>query len=421
MSTIPISEPRATVIERFTEGTLATPIMLTLSQDEDWSPRIRGDLTAPLRLLDDLAAPGGSIKLGKLQGDYLTLKLETWHGPGLTCADVSELGWVTYGGDVQAVTRALTRPWHPGELIRPVSAATLLWGGTVATVTAVPGEDIASLTRVLRQPGGSYDIRPTDTQIVRVRRRKETPNELDGTMTIEFVGEDIRLHDFKHTGTTAYVNFYTSLRGLVEDVLGKIAKDAATYVAVQLAGGDDLAIASGQEWKPAQTAWDFLHPILESVGWQLYADLHGIYRLEPRVTKPAPHPLDAAVNLIDFQRINTHAESYYDAAMIEYTDADADIPTERWDVFAPPGSQRIAHETRPGTRAIPGAAEHFVERAKLRGTPGVATATVQIGLAPGQRVQFITPWRTEYATVQAITHHYPNSETTFDLRGIAAI
>lgn len=415
MTALPIRQVRARIVERITEATLSTPIELSLTLDEDWSPRIQGELTAPRRLLDELERPGGSVTLGKRQGDYLTIALETRYGRG---RKVSEYTAAMLQGrpHLMALIRTKPAPWHPGEPLRPLSYATTLWGGSVAAVTAAVGGSIAKLTAALRQPGGSYDIPPTERRLVRVRRRKETPNDLDGTVTIEFASEDVRLHDFRHTGTTAYVNQYTRLRPLVTDVLSKISEGTFETVSVQLLGGLDVTIASGQEWKPTQTAWAFLHPILESAGWQLYADTDAIYRLEPRITTAAPNNLDADRDLMNFQSVQDRTDSFYDAAIVEYTDGDPLIPATRWDVFAYPGAQRIAHETRPGIRTMPGAAENIVERSRLRGSKATAHATVQLGLLPGQRIEARTPWRTESATIAAVTHTYPAAESQLKLR-----
>ncbi len=415
---LPIRQATARLLERFTEAPIATPISLTLTQDESWSPRVQGELVAPRRLLDELAAPGGSVALGKLQADYLVIELETRYGRGRPVSDYTAAMQVSRAA-LMELLYSKPAPWHPGEPLLPLSEATARWGGSVAAVTAAVGGSVAKLTAALRQPGGSYDIPPTERRIVRVRRRKTTPNDLDGTVTLTFAGEDVRLHDFRHTGTAAYVNTsHTSLRRLVSDVLGKIAANMIEVYTVQLMGGADVTIPTGQEWKPAQTAWEFLHPILEAVGWQLYTGLDGIYRLETRTDKPAPYGLDAARDLIDFENTTDRAAQFFDAAMVEYTDADEAIPSQRWDVYTYPGAQRIAHETRPGIKYNPGAAQALVERSRVRSTPGKAQTTVQLGLLPGHRPSWRTPWRTEHATISSLTHTYPDAETSYELREI---
>lgn len=415
---LPIRQVSARVVERVYGGALGVPISLTITQDESWSPRVQGELTAPRRLLDQIERPNDSAALGKLQGDLLTIKLATRYGRQRTCADYTVV--MLAGGAPALLDAARTPPipWHPGEPIMPLSAATARWGASVAAVTAECGGSIAAITRALRQPGGAYDVPPTELRTVRVRRRKETPTDLEGTVTITLAGEDVRLHDARNTATAAYVNYYTSLRALVTDVLGKVYEYSLDIDRPKLTPGATVAITTGQEWKPAASAWEFLHPILEAAGWQLYADLAGVYQLEARIATPAPHGLDASVDLIDFVPVRDRTDGYYTAAMVEYTDGNPAIPAERWDVYAPAGSHRVAHETRPGKRLSAGAAEQIVARARARATPGTAQSTVQLDLLPGHRLPIRTPWRTEQATISALTHTYPAAETRYELRDI---
>lgn len=419
MTALPIRQPDIEVVERIGGARLGVPISLTLTQDESWSPRVQGELTVPRRLLDEIAKPNGDVKLGELQGDTLTLNLITRYSRQRLCREYT-LALLAGGFPaLLALARTPLAPWHPGEPIRTLAAATARWGGSVAAVTAECGGSMAAITQALREPGGSYDTPPTETQTVRVRRRRETPEDLEGTVTITVASEDVRLHDARNTATAAYVNLtYTSLRALVTDVLGKVYQTSLDIDRPRLAPGADIAILTGQEWKPAQTAWEFLHPILEAAGWQLYADLDGTYRLDARLTTDAPHGLDADRDLIDFTAIRDRADGYFDAAMIEYTDGDPLIAAERWDVYAPSSARRVAHVTRPGKRLGIGAAEALVQRALARLTPGTAESTVQLDLKPGHRLAFRTPWRTEHATISALTHTYPDAVTRYELRDI---
>lgn len=415
MSTIPIREVTAQLVERIYGGYLGTAISVTITQDESWSPRIQGELTAPLDLLDRLYRPGGNVALGRLQLDTLTLELITRYGRARTCADYT-VAMRDGAAALLAFIKSPTIPWHPGEAIQPLSKATELWGGSVAAVTADCGGSIAAITKALRQPGGTHDIPPTEKRRILVHRRKEDPNYIENTVTIQFASEDVKLHDHRNTATAAYVSSYTSLRGLVADVLSKAYYYTGEYAT--LLHGGDILIPSGQEWKPAQTAWEFLHPILESVGWQLYANDKGYYVLSARAPVSSPRGLDASRDLIDFAPKQDRAARFYDGAMVEYSDGDPDIPADRWDIYVPLGARRIAHETRPGTRRATGAAENLVARSQAQATPGEALATVQISMEPGQRIQIGTPRGNRYATISATTHTYPAAETRFELRDI---
>lgn len=423
MSTIPIREVRATIVERITRTPLGRPISLNVGMDEEWSPRIQGEVVIPDTL--DLSAWHLGGGLWKLQGDVLTVELETRYGPGFTVADLTaayggSVAAVTaaQGGSVRAITEEHTRPWHPGELLQPLAAATALWGGSTAAVTADHGGKIAEITRRLRQPGGSYLIPDTEHLRLVLRIREQTRDELDGTITIAVASEDVRLHDYRHTASTLLQSTHTRIRPLVEDVLRRIGQDAALWHRIELAAGPDTVIASKQEWKPGQTAWEFLHPIIEQIGWTLYADESGVYRLEPRITTVAPDSLHGDRNLIDYRPATDLKNAYYEGAIVEYTDGDPLIPAQRFDVYLMPGAQRIMHDTRPGVRTMPGAAEQLVTRSRTRATIGEAEAVTMLRLRPGQRAGIRSPQRTDHGTIRAVRHRLPDAETSLSFRDI---
>lgn len=174
------------------------------------------------------------------------------------------------------------------------------------------------------------------------------------------------------------------------------------------------------------TAWEFLHPILEAVDWTFYADEVGRYRLEPRTPSAASVQLDPELNLIKTEYVDDRAGDFYDGAVIEYTDADPLNMAQRFDSYAP-WATRIAHETRPGIKTMPGAARAFVERAQTRGKSGSAEALTLLPLRPGQRIATYMGVREangetfpyfHYGTIRALTHNLPAGEMSISLRDI---
>lgn len=424
MSVLPIRAVHAKIVERITHTPLGEPISVRIRMNEEWSPRIIGDITIPDTL--DISASHLPGQLWKYQGDTLTLLLETWYGPGLPIKDITEhrtearcsYFTITPGASCEAMTRLYTHPWHPDELLQPLSAATLLYGGTASAVTAAHTPVTPEkLTRDLRQPGGSYLIPDTETLLLALRVRAQTPHEIDGTITLQVASEDVRLHDYRLAETTELLSTHTSLRHLVADVLRRIIDTSNELARIELAGGPDITIPDGQLWQPGQTAWEFLNPTIEAVGWTLYADSAGIYHLRPRETVASPHLLDADKNLIDYTPTTDLADAFYDAAVVEYMDAEE--PDPRYDVYAPPGFQRVMYESRPGTRPVPGAAAQLVQRSRTRAATATAQTTSMFEVQPSQRVQVASVDRTDYGTVTAITHTLPDAETTLELRDVS--
>ncbi len=409
---IPILQHSAHLLNPYTLARVAESIDCQITMDEAWSPRIQATLTLP-------AADAGAI--GMWGSPHTVIEYQTRYGPGLTLADLTaayggSIAAVTaaHGGSIRAITDAHTKPWHPQERIEPLSAATARWGGSIAAVTAEVGGSIAAITRALRSPGGSYRIPPAVKMRARLRARRIAPDDLAGTVTVELASEDVRLHDYRRTLTTTWISPHTSLRQLVEYVLRTITD----YGQPGLLPGPDTIIPAGVEWLPGRTAWEILAPVLEACGWQLYAGLDAMLRLEPRIETPAPYPLDEDTNLIDYRPEQDYAGAFYEGAILEYTDAPDDDPALRYDVYAPPWAERIAHETRPGVRAVPGAAEQLVGRSVTRGRTGTATSHATLTLRPGHRVRLVSGGREDHGTIEAITWPHPDPETRIKLRSI---
>lgn len=432
---IPIRQNRVRVVDRIRRLPLGEPVSLTLTMDEEWSPRIQGDIVVGDDVLAALARPGGDLKLGQLQADVLALELSTQYRERFALAALTakvggsvKRATTRWKGKPGAVTGEFGRPWNPGERIEPLSSATAKWGGKTKRVTQTfaPRVGVREITRALRVPGGSYLIPPTDTMFVQLRIRKYQPNPETGTTTLTLASEEVRLHDFRRTYPAVWVNPFVYLRDLVAWMIAELAVVASFAQVLELAHGKDVRIESGQEWEPGMTAWEFLHPILEAVDWTFYADEVGRYRLEPRTPSAASVQLDPELNLIKTEYVDDRAGDFYDGAVIEYTDADPLNMAQRFDSYAP-WATRIAHETRPGIKTMPGAARAFVERAQTRGKSGSAEALTLLPLRPGQRIATYMGVREangetfpyfHYGTIRALTHNLPAGEMSISLRDI---
>lgn len=451
---IPIRQNNVQIVDRIRKIPLGIPTTVTLTMDEEWSPRIQGEITLDDHILAERLRPGDDQKLGSLQADIIRLEIETTHRPHIgalvTAFNKLPTSGGTYGGSVAIwsvylnaygpTLAGLTQAdeqfsattgggaWNQGEVIEPLRTATALWGGVVEQVTEAfgPVVQLAKITAALRTPGGVYDPPPTDRLSVQLRIRGEHPNWGDGTTTLTVASEEVRLEDYRRTITTTHITTETSLRALVRWVLSEILKTAAIGTVLELAPGPDIAIPAGQEWTTGQTASEMLHPIIEAVGWTLYCDVDARYYLEPRTTTVAPLDLDIDRNILDIENDDEVTGDWYDGAVIEYTDADPLDPAARFDIYAP-WAQRVAHLTRPGVRPVPGAAQQFVERARSRGVTGRIESLMLTALRPAQRVTSLLDtyvaqgnvYRlSQSGTIRTVTHRLPDGETSLTLRDI---
>lgn len=416
---IPIRQHTVTRVERFAEYALKAPIQAELSSDESWSPRTQSTVT-----FDSYPVQWPDPSHRNRQGDWMLLRLATFYAERFTLAELTathggSVAAVTaaHGGSTAPVTAAHTRPWNPAESLQPLSAATGLWGGDTAAVTTDIGGSTAAATRALRVPGGSYLPARSEYLTAQLIIRDISEDPAAGTITYRLASDDARLHDYRRTVTTPATFTTTSLRTLVHQLLEYLVDP---YGVPPLAAGPDTEIIPPIEWKPAQTIWDVLAPILEVVGWELYADLSGVFQLRPRIPAAASVGLDADTNLIEIRPATDMARAAADGAIIEYEGGDPEAPATRYDVFTMPGAKRILHETRDGVKPGPGAAERLVSRARARAHTATARTLWELSLAAGQEVAVALPAAVTTPTgiIQSISWDTSTRESVIELRDI---
>lgn len=373
------------------------PLEITLGAEETWSPRLRGRVTIHS---DDLDALTDSVIVrlrAAFGSDMSVASLTAWAGGSV--ANVTALA----GGDVSAITAAHTQPLNPFETLQPIAHYTTLYGGDLSAVTAAHGGNVAFLTAVGRQPGGTY--LPPDPQHIeaRLRVRNISSKSRDGLHDIDLVGEDIALHDYRRMSDTVYVSPHTTLRALTQYVIDVVGGTLAT--------GPDLTITAGAEWAPGQTAWDFLYPVAEANGWSLWADEEGTYRLEPPALNLSPFELDREQNLIEW---NLDENPIEDSVVVEYTGG----TVKEYDIYSPAGAARTRIETRETAYPGPGAAEEIALRAATRARTATAVATSLYELRPLDRINCTPPGSTVTATVSAVEWNYPAATMQITLRDL---
>lgn len=376
---------------------LFDPVSVRVEMDESWSPRVQAAVTLhrdqaealPERVLVRLRAAFGS--------DMSIAAITAWAGGSMAALTAR------VGGSVAAMTALHTRPWNPFESTLPLSH---LPGSMAALTTAYQG-DIAKITAALRQPGGAY--LPPAPQILEyvLHRRTGEDARRDDLTTVQLASAEIALHDYRRTQTTPYTSTQTSLRSLVAYVLD--------LVSGTLNAGADLAVAAGAIWEPGQTAWEFLQPVIEAAGWQLYADEHGRYTLAPRVVVPATVDLDFERNLIDWHETT---EPAHDSVIVEYTGTDP----HTYDVYAPTGSRRPLHETRDSNKSASGAASEIALRAEQRARGARAEAVSLYGLRPLDRLPAqLDDTTTKSGTVESVAWEWPQSTMLASLRDLTTV
>ncbi|MCA0377878.1 MAG: hypothetical protein LCH36_00355 [Actinobacteria bacterium] len=393
---IPLAKHTAHVLT--TAGVpVVDPVSVSVSMDESWSPRVQGQVVLhrdhadalPDRLLVRMRATFGS--------DMSIAAITAWAGGSIAAITARA------GGSVKALTDMHTRPWNPFETSRPLSYLS----GSMSALTAAYRGDVAKVTDAMRQPGGTYQ--PPAPQVLEyvLHRRRHDDTHSDDLTTVQLASADIELHDYRRTVPVVYTSEHTTLRALIGYVLDQV--DGV------LNPGTDTPIEAGATWEPGRTAWEFIQPLLEQTGWQLYADEHGRYTLEPRTVTVAPVTLDADLNLIDWEQATDPA---FDSVVIEYTGSDP----HTYDVYAPPGSKRPLHETRDTAQAGVGAAEEIALRAGQRARTATADALSLYALRPLHRTTVhVDDTTARMGTVESVSWSWPETTMRASLRDLTTL
>jgi len=154
-------------------------------------------------------------------------------------------------------------------------------------------------------------------------------------------------------------------------------------------------------WKPGQTAWDFLSPILESAGLRLWCDeLRRWHLTTPSYTVAGTIRAHSGTNLYagsDLMSRTAQQSSgvplYIDAVIIRYTWID-DLGNdrERYDVATTSGFSKPYLVERPET-PFPGAgaATYLLRRYILRRRQLPVTAAIDLTATPGMGISIKTP------------------------------
>jgi hypothetical protein len=149
-------------------------------------------------------------------------------------------------------------------------------------------------------------------------------------------------------------------------------------------------------WKPGQTAWDFLSPILESAGLRFWCDeLRRWHLTTPTYSLPGTVQAHAGSNLYAATDLMSRTASqsdgvplYLDAVIIRYTWID-DLGNdrERYDVATTEGFTKPFLIERPET-PFPGAgaATYLLRRYMLRRRQVPVTAAIDLAATPGMGV-----------------------------------
>ncbi|WP_025159368.1 hypothetical protein [Leifsonia aquatica] len=360
-----------------TGGTLA-PESARITLDEGWSPYIQAEVTC--------AAPAGAVleRIDPREDVRASLVLRRDFG----------------GSDPASVLSAQFAG-------KKASAVTTAWAGLHAR----------DVTAAHFYPWNDFGVRLPTTRTMNLSVRSRRRGHRDGTLVLTLASDEALLQDYKLVDTQPYTPTLSSVRAVVQAVLGRIGRALVPGTA------DGTIDAAASIWKPGVSGWDYLAPLVQQAALRLWCDEFGLFHLDAGAVATATGSLalsyTGTVTAAE-DSIDRDTDDWYDAVIITYSWTDAlGVQQTAYDAATTPGYSRalaLEYDTPyPG----PGAAQAVLNRAIGRGRVLSPTAVSDYAATPGQPVTITlddTPIQTGY--VSSVVFEWPADEMTVKTRGL---
>lgn len=147
-------------------------------------------------------------------------------------------------------------------------------------------------------------------------------------------------------------------------------------------------------WRPGVSAWDFIQPLFQLLGFRLFCDEARRWYLVDGVSFVAPGMLQLTMpgNLHKATDSISRDGDWYDAAIARYRWTDrTGVSYERIDSYAPPGSVKVRVFDIDAPYPGPGFAQYAVTRAEGRGREAELAALSNLTVSPSQMLRVNLP------------------------------
>jgi hypothetical protein len=224
-------------------------------------------------------------------------------------------------------------------------------------------------------------------------------------------------------GATADSSTYTY------DWTGDTNNSSSTRTPVLDRGPDALT------WSPGQTAWDFLTPILQAVGWRLAPRQFGrgwIVTSVDDLDPGSPLAISVGQNLYALSDLVSRTASQSDgtplfaeAVLIHYTwtDSASGERREQWESAGPTTAQKVHTIERPDVAYPgPGTAAYVLDRLASRRRQLTVDAAEDYVALPGREVSITGPGGDVVTgVVDALTWDFASARMTVKTKGLVTI
>lgn len=321
----------------------------------------------------------------------------------------------------------------PAEATLPPGVSgTITWQQRTYTFTATASEHTLEARAYSTGITGNAYLVIDDVSLVAYSRtfdltlRDRTIDRLDGVVRLELASDEALLEDYAPMTDDAAPQALTTLRAVVNYVLGESIPGAALEAGstgldapVDAEDSDEDALI----WKAGEDALSFLHPLVQRAGLRLVCDEERRWTLRDETFEaPGSLLLRQGVNLVQAEEmISRDAGFWFDARVTRYrwTDA-AGLQQERIDSYAlTPSYSRLTLLEVSAPYPGPGRSEYAVRRAQGVGrevtvaTVSDWTATAELGVSI---ILADTP--PQLGKVQRVTFDLDNDEMTIAARTV---
>lgn len=299
------------------------------------------------------------------------------------------------------------------ELLSVLS--TTFGGGTIATVTgAWTGDTLSDISEAYFTPYNASGVNYNYRRSFDLTLRSRTIDPDASTISLELSSDEALLQDYALVDTVPYVPTFFNVRQITSETLNRIGKVLIPGVA------DGTIDPDAAEWVPGQTAWDYLQPLIQSVGLRLYADEHrNWYLIESDAVNPGLVELQATGTIVGASdSISRDDNLWFDAVVITYRWTNSLGETIlAYDTAAADPFSKVAHFEYESAYPGPGGAQAILDRAQTRGRVNEVSAVSDYRVTPTTACEVTLPaLPLQSGTVSAVTWNYPDDEMTVKTR-----
>lgn len=288
-------------------------------------------------------------------------------------------------------------------------------GGSVASITAAwSGDSLADISEAYFAPYNVSGVNHNYRRSFDLTLRSRTINPASSTMTLDLSSDEALLQDYALVNTIPYTPSFFNIRSIAGYVLNLIGKSLVPGVS------DGTVTPDSAIWVPGQSAWDYLQPLVQSVGLRLYSDENRRwYLVDDSTTASGLVELEATGTIVGASdSISRDDNLWFDAVVITYTWTNSLGETVlAYDTASVDGFTKVAHFEYDTAYPGPGGAQAILDRAQSRGRINEVTAVSDYRVSPTMNCEVSLPdLPIQTGTVSAATWNFPDDEMTVKTR-----